>query len=155
MVLLHRDTGSDRGGDRLVGRATTVDRIHLFVDLGEEFMVTEERELLLSDLDRASTELRNQDLVTGSNTGSDPLALLVQGAGADGEHLGLIKFLDSTVRKEDSGCGLGLGLDALDEDAVEKRGDAADGLDGRHCDEDGKGGILEEDGGVDMGIEKT
>ena len=137
--MLHRDTGSDRAGDRLERRATTADRIHLFVDLGEEFMVTEEGELLLSDLNGASTKLRNQDLVTGSNTGSDPLSLPVQGAGADGEHLGLVELLDSAVREEDSGCGLGLRLDALNEDAVEKRGDAADGLDGGHCDGDGKG----------------
>ena len=76
------------------------------------------------------TYLRNQHLVAGLHARRDPLALLVDGARADSQHLGLVELLDGAVGEEDAGCGLGLGLDALDEDAVEEGRDAADGLDG-------------------------
>ena len=76
-----------------------------------------------------ATYLGDQDLVAGLDADGNALALLVVGAGADGEHLGLVELLDGAVGEEDAGCGLGLGLDALDEDAVEERRDAADGLD--------------------------
>ena len=80
-------------------------------------VVPEKAQLLFADLDGASAELRDQDLV----------ARLY--AGADGEDLGLVELLDGSLGEEDAGCGLGFGLDALDEDAVEERRDAADGLD--------------------------
>jgi hypothetical protein len=73
--------------------------------------------------------LRDQDLVAGLYAGSDALSILVEHARADGEDLGFIELLDGGLGEEDARCGLGLGLDALDEDAVEQRRDAADGLD--------------------------
>lgn len=75
--------------------------------------------------------LRNQDLVAGLYADCNALALLVKGTGANGEDLGLVQLLDGGLGEEDAGCGLGFGLDALDEDAVEERGDGADRLDGR------------------------
>jgi hypothetical protein len=76
------------------------------------------------------TYLRNQHLVARLHTRLHALALLVECAGPDGEHLCLVELLDGAVGEEDAGCRLGLGLDALDEDAVEEGRDAADGFDG-------------------------
>lgn len=78
-----------------------------------------------------STYLRNQNLVAGLHAGGDALAILIECAGADGEDLCLVELLNGAVGEEDASCSLGLGLDALDEDAVEEGRDAADRLDGR------------------------
>ena len=92
-------------------------------------VVPEKAQLLLANLDGASAELRDQDLVTGLYAGADALSIFVKGTGADGENFGFVELLDGGLGEEDAGCGLGFGLDALDEDAVEERRDAADGLD--------------------------
>lgn len=70
--------------------------------------------------------LRNQNLVTGLYADRNTLSLLVICTGANGEDLGFVQLLDGGLGEEDAGCGLGFGLDALDEDAVEQRGDGAD-----------------------------
>jgi hypothetical protein len=70
--------------------------------------------------------LRNQDLVTRLHTGGNPLALLVKGTRANSQHLGLVQLLDGRLGEEDAARRLGLRLDALDEDAVEERGNGAD-----------------------------
>jgi hypothetical protein len=75
------------------------------------------------------TYLGDQNLVTNSDAGANPLAILVQSSGADGQDLCLVEVLDGAVREEDSGRGLGLGLDALHEDTVKERRDAAERLD--------------------------
>jgi len=72
----------------------------------------------------------DQDPVAGLHAHGQPLALLVQGAGADGEDLGLVELLDARLGQEDAGRGLGLGLDALDQDAVQERHERLDGSDG-------------------------
>lgn len=92
-------------------------------------VVPEKAQLLFADLDGASAELRDQDLVARLYAGGDALSIFVEHAGADGEDLGLVELLDGSLGEEDAGCGLGFRLDALDEDAVEERRDAADGLD--------------------------
>lgn len=94
-------------------------------------VVPEESVLLLADLQRATAELRDQDLVTGLDAQRYPLAILVVKAGADGEDVALVDLLDGAVGEEDAGGGLGLGLDALDEDAVEKRSERLDVLEER------------------------
>ena len=94
-------------------------------------VIPEQAVLLLTDLDRAAAELRNQDLVAGLHADGNAVAGLVVCAGADGEHLGLVQLLDGSLGQEDAGCGLGLGLDALHENAVEEGGEGADGLEGR------------------------
>lgn len=76
----------------------------------------------------SSTYLRNEDLVALLNTHSYPLALAIQSTGTDGQDLGLVQLLDGGLGQEDAAGGLGLGLDALDEDTVEERGEGADGL---------------------------
>ena len=91
-------------------------------------MVPEQSELLLADLDGAATELGDEDLVTGLDAQRYPLAVLVVEAGADGENLALVELLDGAVGEEDARGGLGLGLHALHEDAVEERCEGLDVL---------------------------
>jgi hypothetical protein len=94
-------------------------------------VVPEQAVLLLADLDGAAAELRDQNLVTGLDADGNAVAGLVECARADGEDLGLVQLLDGGLGQEDAACGLGLGLEALDEHAVEERGEGADGLEGR------------------------
>lgn len=94
-------------------------------------MVPEQTVFLLADLDGAAAELGNQDLVAGLHADGNAVARLVECARADGEHLGLIQLLDGSLGEEDAGCGLGLGLEALDKNAVEEGREGADGLEGR------------------------
>ena len=93
-------------------------------------VVPEQREFLLADLDRAAAKLGDQNLVARLHAGGDALSVLVEGAGADGNDLCFVEVLDGCLREEDAGCGLGFGLDALHEDAVEEGRNAADRLDG-------------------------
>jgi hypothetical protein len=72
------------------------------------------------------TYLRNQDLVTGGDTHGDAVAVLGQETGANGENLSLVLLLDAALGEEDARGGLGLGLDALDQDAVEEGSEALD-----------------------------
>jgi hypothetical protein len=78
-----------------------------------------------------TTYLGNQHLVARLHARRNTLALPVKRTGSDSEDLGLIQLLHGGLGQEDAGCGLGLGLDALDEDAVEEGRNGADGLDGR------------------------
>ena len=72
------------------------------------------------------TYLGDQDLVAIGNAHGKTLAILVEGTGADGENLGLVLLLDTALREEDTRGSLGLGLDALDQDAVQE---GSEGLD--------------------------
>ena len=112
-------------------------------------VVPEQAQLLISNLDRGSAILRNQNLVAGLHAGRNALSILVNGAGADGDHFCFVELLDGCLGKEDAGCGFGFGLDALDEDAVEKRGDAADRLD---CGLEERGKLAGEFGGLMVGV---
>ena len=73
------------------------------------------------------TYLRNEDLVASSDAHGHALAILVNAAGADSQHLGFVELFDRRLGQEDAAGSLGLGLDALHEHAVEE-GDK--GLDG-------------------------
>lgn len=103
-------------------------------------MVPEQSELLLADLDGAAAELRDEDLVTGLDAQRYPLAVLVVEAGADGEDLALVELLDGAVGEEDAGRGLGLGLHALHQNAVEERCEGLDVLEHGLMEEDGVSG---------------
>jgi len=120
--------------NRGLAECATGAAIRLLVDLSKKLVVPEQAVLLLADLDGAAAELGNQDLVTGLDADGNAVAGLVERARADGEDLGLVQLLDGGLGQEDAACGLGLGLEALDEHAVEERGEGADGLEGRHCD---------------------
>lgn len=111
------------------------DEYHLvLLDLGKELMVPEKGVLFLANLDGATTELRDQDVVTGSNAHGKARTVLVDGTRANGEDLGLVLLLDAALGEEDTGGGLGLGLDALDQDAVEKGSKTLDVTEERHFD---------------------
>lgn len=88
------------------------------------------RQLQLCIVARDSqTYLGDEDLVAGGEAGGYPLAVLVEGAGADGQDLGLVQLLDRALREEDARGSLGLGLYPLDQDAVEEGSNGLDGLD--------------------------
>jgi len=121
-------------------------------------MVSEQRVLLFSDLHRATTILQNrqqlslptpdkllrinqcvsywraylryQDLVASCDAHAYPLAFFVEAAGSDSKDLGLIELLDTALGQKDTGCRLGIGLDALNQDAIEKRREGANRLEG-------------------------
>jgi hypothetical protein len=92
-------------------------------------MVPKQAQLLLANLNWRSAELRNQHLVAGLYADGYPLSLPVVCAGAHSDDFRFVEFLDGGFGEEDAGCGFGFGLEALDEDAVEEGGDAADGFD--------------------------
>lgn len=79
----------------------------------------------------APTYHGNQDLVASGTAHGETLAVLVEGTGANSEDLGLVELLNTALREEDTGGGLGLGLDALDQDAVQEGGKSLDVTDGR------------------------
>lgn len=93
-------------------------------------MISEQGVLLLANLDGRTTELRDQDLVAGLDRRSNALAIAVKGAGTDSQNLGLVELLDGRLGQEDATGGLGLGLDALNQDAVEQGSERLDGLGG-------------------------
>jgi len=110
-------------------------------------VVPEEGELLLTNLDRAATVLFqisicpfeigtytlpylwNQDLVASLYAHCYSLALLVDTTRSDSQNLGLVQLLDGALWEKDTASGLGLSLDSLDQDTVEKRGEGLDRLD--------------------------
>lgn len=73
-----------------------------------------------------ATYLRNQNLVAGRDAHGDAVAILGQETGANSQDLSLVLLLDTALGEEDAGGGLGLGLDALDQDAVEEGSKALD-----------------------------
>jgi hypothetical protein len=93
-------------------------------------MVPEQMELLLSDLDGAAAILRNQDLVAFLHAHGHSLSILVKPAGADSQDFGLVEFLHRAFGEEDATGGAALGLDSLNQDAVQERDEGADGLEG-------------------------
>lgn len=103
----------------------------LLGDLGEDLRVTDEEVLVVSDLDGVTAPAGEEDLVAGLDRGGDDLAVLVGGTGAGSDDASLGKRGGSGGgREEETGGGLGLGLEALNEDAIEQRNDRLDGADG-------------------------
>ena len=76
------------------------------------------------------TYLRNQHSIPSLNTTGDPLPILIQTTWSNSQDLRLIQLFDGGLGQEDAGCGLGLGFDALHEDAVEEWCEGADGFEG-------------------------
>ena len=93
-------------------------------------VIAEKRVLVLTNLDGRTTKLRNQNLVTGLDGRSNALSIAVKGTGANSENLCFVEFLDGGLGKEDATGGLGLSLDALDENAVKEGCEGLDGLGG-------------------------
>lgn len=79
-------------------------------------------------LGHKQTHLGNQNPITNCHAAADPLSILIQSTGANSQDPRLVELLDARFREEDAGRGASLGLDALDQDAVEQRGESLDGL---------------------------
>jgi hypothetical protein len=77
---------------------------------------------------KSITYRRDQDAVARLDLRGDALAILIRRTRADSKDLGLVELLDGALGQEDTAGSLGLGLHALDEDAVEKRDETLDGL---------------------------
>src|SRR5262249_38779333 len=73
------------------------------------------------DLHLGAGPLAEQHPVADLHVDRDELAALVAAARADGDDLALLRLLLGGVRNDDAACGLLLGIDALDDDAVVKR----------------------------------
>jgi hypothetical protein len=93
-------------------------------------VIAEKRVLVLTNLDGRTTKLRNQNLVTGLDGRSNALSIAVKSTGANGEDLCFVELLDGGLGEEDATGSLGLGLDALDENAVKEGCEGLDGLGG-------------------------
>lgn len=65
-------------------------------------------------------------MVTDSNAAGNILAIPVKQTRANSENLGDVLLLDAALREKDTRGGLGLGLDTLDQDAVEEGDEALD-----------------------------
>lgn len=70
-------------------------------------------------------------MVTSTNAHGDLVAIAVLETGANSENLGNVLLLDAALGKEDTGGSLGLGLDALDQDPVEKGNEVLDATEDR------------------------
>lgn len=64
--------------------------------------------------------LGDQNTVTRVDTHRNALAVTVNSTRSNSENLSLVLLLDGALGKEDTGGGFGLGLNALDEDAVQE-----------------------------------
>src|SRR5450631_87187 len=73
------------------------------------------------DLDLSARPFAEQHAVSRFQVDRDELAGLVAAAWTDGDHLSLRRLLFGGVRNDDSTCGLALGFDARNHDAVVKR----------------------------------
>lgn len=82
---------------------------------------------LFGKLVQARTYRGDQDTVANGDAHGQSVSLLVHSPRANSQNLGLIQLLDAGLGKEDAAGSLGLGLDALDEDAVQERSEGSDG----------------------------
>ncbi len=72
------------------------------------------------------SHLGNQDTVAGLDAHWHALSILVEATRSDSEDLALVELLNASLGQEDAAGGLGLGLDPLDEHAVEERNEGPD-----------------------------
>jgi hypothetical protein len=98
----------------------------LLINLSQQLTIPEQRKLLLAHLHGTPPILRNQHLIPLLNGHDYPVPALVQSTGADGENFGFAEFFDGRLGQEDAAGSLGLGFDALHEDAVEEGDEGAD-----------------------------
>lgn len=70
--------------------------------------------------------LRDQDFIASVDTHGDTLTVLGEKTGSNSKDLGLVLLLDAALGKEDTRGGLGLGLDALDQNPIEEGSEALD-----------------------------
>src|SRR5215217_3718613 len=101
--------GPDSGG--LLRRGLAFEDAH---DVG----LLHDEKLLVVELDLGARPLAEQDAVAGLHVERAQLALVVQRAGADGDHLAFLRLLLRGVRDDDAARGLLFRRDAADENAV-------------------------------------
>jgi len=102
----------------------------LFVDLGKDLGIADEEVLFLADLDRVTAPAGKKNLVTALDRGGDDLAVLVGSTWTSGDDASFRKRRRGGGRgNEKTRRGLGLGLESLNENAVEERDDRLDGSD--------------------------
>jgi len=92
----------------------------LFIDLCKELMVPKKVILLIADFDRTASILWDQHLVPRCYAGCYSLSILIQPPRSYSQNLCLRELLHTALGQEDAGCSFGLGLEPLDEDAVEE-----------------------------------
>src|SRR5215204_3794831 len=73
------------------------------------------------DLDLVARPFAEQHAVTDLEVDGDDFPGLIAAAWADGDHLSLRRFLFGGIRNDDSTCGLVVGVDARNDDAVVER----------------------------------
>src|SRR3954453_2886964 len=83
-----------------------------------------DQELLTIELHLGARPLAEQDAIARLHIQRVQLALVVQRAGADGDHLALLRFLLRGVRNDDAARGLLFGRHAANENAVMQRTEA-------------------------------
>ena len=90
---------------------------------------------LLPQSIRKEAYLWYQNLIPGSHANCNSLALLVQASRAYSPHPPLVELLDTALGQKNSSRGFRFRFDALDEDAVKKRGERLDGFQGGGLDQ--------------------
>lgn len=105
----------------------------LLVDLGKNLRVSEQKVVLLSNLDGGASEGRNEHTVSSLDSRSDTVTVLVKSSGAYSKHVCLVELLDILLRNVDSRGSLSLGLSPLDQHTVKQRDNVLERLDGRLC----------------------
>src|SRR5690606_31516220 len=84
----------------------------------EDVALLHDQEIVAVDLDLGAGPLAEQHAVTGLHVEGNDLALLVAGAGADGNNFTLLRLLLGGVGDDDAASGLRVLFDALDDNAV-------------------------------------
>lgn len=103
----------------------------LLGDLGEDLRIADKQVLVVTDLDRVAAPAGKQHLVARLDRSRHHLAVLVGSTGASGDDARFGKRRrGGGGRQEETRGGLGLGLEALHQDAVEQRHDRLDRSDG-------------------------
>src|SRR4029079_11096781 len=86
------------------------------LDDGEDVLLAHDEELVPIDLELGAGVLRVEDLVPLLDVDRDPLAIVVEGAGADGQDGALLGLLLGGVRQDDAALGHLLARGGRDDD---------------------------------------
>src|SRR5215204_1327459 len=105
---------AERSGGLLGGHGGTLEDSHDVALLDDEVLDSVE-------LDLGAGPLAEQDAITCLDVGSDQRALLIPGAGADGDNFAFHRLFLGRIRNNDAALGLLFLRDALDHDAIVKR----------------------------------